>query len=342
MNLNTLKLTLIVLTALSILSCTKEEVNLNNLNETLIIRHKKADMPAYIHGNASEKVFLIVLHGGPGGNGLQYRINTIQGEIEKNNAVVYFDQRGSGTSQGSYSKNDVSIDVMAEDILALAKVIRSKYGEDSKLFLMGHSWGGTLGPAALLKDQSEFSGWIDVDGAHSWKSYNKVKNALLAKANEQIASGNSIDYWKGLISTVNNTASSFNEDDFFVLNKQSHALEKTLSKDKVIHESKSDYDGVYLSLLDFWNTLNVLSVLRKKGLFEFDYTDRLKEITIPSLVLWGKHDVIVPFTYAQEAYDKLGSSEKEIFVFEKSAHSPMSTEPELFSQKVISFINKHK
>jgi hypothetical protein len=34
---------------------------------------------------------------------------------------------------------------------------------------MGHSWGGTLGPATLLKDQSDFLGWIDVDGAHNTK-----------------------------------------------------------------------------------------------------------------------------------------------------------------------------
>ena len=33
--------------------------NIDNLDETIFVRHKDADMPAYIHGNASEKIFLI-------------------------------------------------------------------------------------------------------------------------------------------------------------------------------------------------------------------------------------------------------------------------------------------
>ena len=145
-----------MLLILGVISCSKENLNLNNLDETIIVRHKNADMPAYIHGNGSEKVFLIVLHDGPGGNGLKYRVNTIRTEIEKNNAVVYFDQRGSGNSQGNYSDKEVSLDIMAEDVLALAKIIKSKYGNDSKLFLMGHTWGGAMGTAVLLKNQNHF------------------------------------------------------------------------------------------------------------------------------------------------------------------------------------------
>jgi pimeloyl-ACP methyl ester carboxylesterase len=175
-------------------SCSKEEINYNNLNETFFVRHKNADMPAHVHGNGSEKVFLIILHGGPGGSGIGYRGNTIRSEIEKNNAVVYFDQRGSGSSQGNYTDEDVSIDIMAEDVLALTKVIRAKFGDDSKLFLMGHSWGGTLGPAVLLKNQDEFLGWIDVAGYHDpIGTYEEYKMVLTQSANEQIALGNSID-----------------------------------------------------------------------------------------------------------------------------------------------------
>ena len=57
-------------------SCSKDE-NISELSDTIFVRHKNADMPAYIHGNGSEKTFLIILHGGPGGFGLAYRSNTI-------------------------------------------------------------------------------------------------------------------------------------------------------------------------------------------------------------------------------------------------------------------------
>jgi len=347
-NITISKFTLFAITLLVLgsSSCSKEDVNINELNETIFVRHKKADMPAYIHGNASEKVFLIILHGGPGGSGLQYRVNAIRTEIEKNNAVVYFDQRGSGSAQGNYSEKEVSIDIMAEDVLALAKVIKAKYGNDSKLFLMGHSWGGALGPATLLKNQEVFSGWIDVDGSHDPKGlYDTYKVVFKEIADEQIALGNSIDYWKSILDLASNTG-AYSLENYYSLNRAANGVAEILAKDKVINESKADFgtdtpseNGPIVS----WNKYKIGQILDEKGLNEnVSYTNRLSEITIPSLVLWGKYDIVVPTLYAQEAFDNLGSSNKEIFIFEKSAHSPMYTEPDLFSNKVLEFINSHK
>ncbi len=347
MILSKVKIVVLALIIFGVFSCSKENDDINNLSKTIFVRHRQADMPAYIHGNASEKVFLIILHGGPGGTGLQYRMNTIKSEIEKNNAVVYFDQRGSGNSQGSYSEADVSIDLMAEDVLALAKVIKAKYGDDSRLFLMGHSWGGTLGPAVLLKNQKDFVGWIDVDGAHNSKGmYNEYKTTFKKIADEQIALQNNVNYWKNTLNLIQNVSSTYNEKDFYKLNGEAHKSEEKLVDDNVINKPRSDGEnslGQYNFLTTLWNTNKIQSILVKKGLFEkVSFTDRLSEITIPSLVLWGKYDIIVPTIYAQEAYDNLGANDKELFIFEKSAHSPMSNEPDLFAEKVIEFINQRK
>jgi len=130
---NTLKTILSVLLVLNVFSCSKDE-ELADLSDSFFVRHKKADMPAYIYGNGSEKVFLITLHGGPGGVGLGFRGDAFA-KIEKACAVVYFDQRGSGMSQGSYSENELNIDIMADDVFALVKTIRHKYGNDSRFFI---------------------------------------------------------------------------------------------------------------------------------------------------------------------------------------------------------------
>ena len=348
--LNKLTLAAVAILLFSVLSCTKEEINLNKLDETIFVRHKGADMPAYIHGNGSEKVFLIILHGGPGGNGLQYRNNAIKNRIEKNNAVVYFDQRNSGNSQGNHSEADVNIDTMAEDVLALAKVIKAKFGNDSKLFLMGHSWGGTLGPAALLKNQEDFTAWIDVAGAHSPKGmYEQYKVILKKIADEQIALGNSIDHWQTVLDMLQNVGQNYNVGDFFKLNRAAHAGEAKLEEDNLVNEvpidDSDDNNEIILTnpITATWNSNGVLDIIAfKNGLWEnISFTNRLSEITIPSLVLWGKYDLVVPTTYAQEAFDNLGSEDKDIFIFEKSAHSPMDNEPELFADKVIEFINGH-
>ncbi len=327
-------------------SCSEDD-NLSNLNDTLFVRHKNADMPAYIHGNASEKVFLIILHGGPGGFGLNYRGATIKSEIEKECAVVYFDQRGSGMSQGNYSESGVSIDIMAEDVLALSKVIKHKYGEDSKLFLMGHSWGGTLGPATLLKDQSDFLGWIDVDGSHNTKGlYEEYIANFRRVAAEQIDLENNVEYWNSVIDFVNSVPQQYTDiDDMYTLNNEAFEAELQLEASNVINKPE-DIDGKvifkYNILTLIWNLLKVQSILDRNLFENLTFTDRLSEITIPSLVLWGKHDMVVPIGFAQEAYDNLGSSEKELVIFERSGHSPMFSEPDLFADKVIEFIYQYK
>ena len=326
-------------------SCSKDE-NSNDLNDTLFVRHKDADMPAYIHGNASENIFLIILHGGPGGIGLTYRSSTIKSEIEKECAVVYFDQRGSGMAQGSYSENGINIDVMAEDVLALVKVVKHKYGNDSRFFLMGHSWGGTLGPATLLKDQSDFLGWIDVDGAHNPKGmYSEYIANFRRVASEQIEAENDIDYWESVIDLVNNVNPQYNIDDVYKLNSEAFEAESVLQDTGLINRDSESDDNIifkYNLITLFWNMWNTQSILDGDLFQNIDYTDRLSEITIPSLVLWGKHDMVVPIRFAQDSYDNLGSSEKELVIFENSGHSPMATEPDLFAEEVIQFINQNK
>lgn len=345
MNFSKLKIGVLLLVLLSIFSCTKDEMNLNNLNETIYLRHRQADMPAYVHGNASEKVFLLYLHGGPSGIGLEARINTMITEVEKNNAVVYFDQRGSGNAQGNYSEDDVSIDAMADDVLALIKVLRARYGDDAKFFLMGASWGGTLGSATLLKEQEAFLGWIDVAGVHSPKDlYNEYQIVLQEKANEQIALGNSTPHWEGVLELIQSVGSSYSNEDFSKLNGKAHESEGILAKDMVINEPQYlDEDGAAQKFAVRNNLETIMILTRKRGLFrDVSFTDRLSEITIPSLILWGKHDLVVPARFAQEAFDHLGADHKELFIFGRTGHSPLESEPDLFAEKVIEFINEYR
>ena len=212
---------------------------------------------------------------------------------------------------------------------------------------MGHSWGGTLGTAVLLKNQDEFLGWIEVCGGHNmFGLYEEYKKILPQTANEQIALGNSVDYWESVLDAVRNIGPNWSIDNHLELNKVANTVDRVLAEDNIINEPLLDLgDNPPRSngLLDLWNARKIGLILDyKQGLNEVNFTNRLPEITIPSIVLWGKHDHVVPIKFAHEAYDNLGSSDKDIFIFEKSGHSPHNTEPDLFATKVIEFINEHK
>lgn len=338
-----LKIVLLALTVLSVPSCSQDDT-LTNLSDTIFVRHKDADMPAYIYGDASEKIFLITLHGGPGGLGLSFRGSAFN-KIEKACAVVYFDQRGSGMAQGSYSENGIGVDVMAEDVLALVKVLRHKYGSDSRFFLLGHSWGGTLGTAILLKNQNEFSGWVQVDGSHNPKDLYMEYIANFGRvASEQIDLGNSIPFWESVNDLVLDVEPMFNKNDITKLNDKSFEAEDKLVSDNVINRQDPSDDTFfeYNLITAYWNAGNVQSQIDPGIQGILSYTNKLSEIQIPSLILWGKHDMVVPPSVAQEAYDNLGATIKELVIFERSGHAPMLSEADLFAEELILFINQNK
>lgn len=340
------------LAVLCILSCSQEDDG--DLSDTLYVRHKGADMPAHIYGNASDKVFLIILHGGPGGDGLSYRSGTIKSEIEKECAVVYFDQRGSGMSQGRYSEDGISVEIMTEDVLALVKVIQHKYGDDSRFFLMGHSWGGTLGTAVLLENQDVFKGWIEIGGAHDSKGvFFEYPRNYKRVADEQIALENNVSYWEGVKNKIDKLDTiTYSDDDFYTMNREATKAEEKLEDDGLINKTNSKIQREYVInaflrnnfLTVIWNNRQTQSILvEDQGIFrDLSFADRLNEITIPSLVLWGKYDMIVPPKFAQDAFEGLGSASKELVIFQNSGHTIMNHEPDLFAQEVIDFIKEHQ
>lgn len=341
----------IIFTAITLclVNACSDDFDLNNLDETIFVRHRNADMPAYIKGNANEKVFLITLNGGPGGVGLEFRGKAFS-EIENQYGVVYFDQRGSGNSQGHYSENGINIDIMAEDVLALVKVMKHKFGSDSRFFLLGQSWGGALGTATLLKDQSDFKGWIDVDGAYNAAGlYDLSIEAFTITANTQIALGNSVDFWESVLDLVSQVDPINNADDYSKLNRKGPQAEAKLAHDGLINSENNGEENNnllfhYNLLTNSWNGNQSNGILTgDHGFFQtIDFTSQLPGITIPTQFISGKYDMVVPIASAQTAFETIGSESKELLIFDRSGHSPPFSEPERFATEVLRFIDEHK
>lgn len=338
---------LIVSFTIILFSCKKNKDS--KLNETIYLRRNGADMPAYIHGNSSEKVFVVVLHGGPGGNGLEYRTGSFSEEMEKNYVMVYFDQRGQGMSQGRYSDDEISIDEMVKDVRALALMLKNKYGQDSKLFLFGHSWGGTLGSATMVTAdyQHLFNGWIEVDGAHDLiLLYTSAIKMFKRVGNEQIQLGNNTSYWQGVLTEVNKLDT--NVVDHSYLNQEGFKAEEKLAEDGFITKG-SPSKGSLTNSVVINNPItskvsgNFTSAeLEKKGMEMFSVSDKLHLITIPTLLLWGSYDFVVPPELGHDALSKISSTNKKLVLFETSGHSPMDNEAEKFTNEVKAFIELNK
>ena len=100
----------------------------------------------------------------------------------------------------------------------------------------------------------------------------------------------------------------------------------------------------YNILTAIWNSDQIASILiYDQGLFQtVDFTNQLPDITIPSLFISGQYDMTVPVASAQKAFENIGSEVKELKIFERSGHSPASSEAERFAAEVLRFIDANK
>jgi len=307
------------------------------------LESKGAIMPVWVKGNKQSNVFLLLLHGGPGDSAMYYSTFDAFEKLEKDYALVYWDQRMSGAAQGNAKPESINLEQFVEDLEKVVTLIRHKYNNPA-LFLLGHSWGGTLGTAFLINpaNQTNISGWIELNGGHNLKDgLIHSKEWVIEKAEEQIALGKDVNYWRKELAWYDNVIFSNDNaifrhyDNLHKLNAYyvdtSNAFEAPFSwlfnSPYAISVFLNPYYGIKYNNFELWN---------------INLTPEMNKIKIPSLILWGKHDGVFPIVLAHEAYENIGSDNKYLHVFEYSAHNPCFEEPDLFVDRVRIFINEYK
>ena len=345
-----------------LICCSKEE-NYDRIEDNFYLRNDGADLPVYVEGNLSSKTFIIVLHGGPGGNAHVYNtgLPEFSDRMEKKFVMVYYDQRGSGVSMGNYKASELTVEKHVEDLDLLISLLDYKYGKDIKIFLFGHSWGGTLGTAYLLQRNfdNRISGWIEADGGHNFFGVLEIIESFKIIGSEQIQDNNSESFWKEVISYCNDIdTSNITDGNISKLNSYAYKAESNLFKDGVIQynidsTSLFEYLGGLVNHYFFspynpvTSTVNLYFSSSGFGMFhevkDLEYSSKLKNIDVPTLILWGRYDMVIPVELGEQAYEQIGTVEeyKHIYIFETAGHSPMANYPYEFSRRMIDFVEEY-
>lgn len=331
---------------LMLLSCTKKNTA---TSERFFFRNDGADLSVQVDGNIASKVFILLLHGGPGGSSSKYNSNYFSDRLEESYAMVYFDQRGNGASQGSYSQFDLTLEQNSKDIYALVRFLKKKYGEDISLFLMGHSWGGMTSTHALIHTdvQSELKGWIEIAGNYDYTRNNiEAVKLFLDEGNQQLSAGNHVDFWQELlddVALIDTTA--ITAQDQSTLNYNGRLAEGKIADITVDPYSNSSEFGWSSDpeggVVTFMNNISVNPLLNQQSANN-SLSDQVHHIAIPSLFMWGKYDFIVPRAMGVYAHGNVGTVNKELVIFQHSGHFLMKNEPDLFVQEVSDFVELYK
>jgi pimeloyl-ACP methyl ester carboxylesterase len=311
--------------------------------------NKGAKMPIVVRGNIPSGIFIVFIHGGPGGTALQKIGLPAFTSLEKNYGTVFWDQRGSGSSQGNSTDKRLTLDQFVEDLDKLIDLLHAKYNSP-KIFLMGHSWGGCLGTAYLSNPsrQNKIRGWIEVDGAHNNPMGDDLSLAWVTDyAHKSIAQNIDVDFWKYALDWYAqnpNFTSDQLEHYVFVTKANGYIHDPDLKRDPVTFPDYS-YSYVFNSPADITQVLtNYNHVIQKFIISDIDLTSQMKNITIPTLIVWGKYDGVIPFAMAVQAFTALGTNtqEKAILELPDSGHEGFYEEPDLFVAGVQSFVERYK
>ena len=333
-----------------LIACAKQEVK---TKERFFFRNGKADMMVLVEGNISSNTFILLLHGGPGGNGSEYNFGTYAKLLEEQYAVVYLDQRGQGASQGNYDNEAITVHTMAKDVYELTKLLKAKYGTSSSIFLFGHSWGGMLGTAALVETdiQTQINGWIDADGAHSIPLLNKEAIKMFELYSQQVLNQEpQNELWGEIADFISEIdTNNITLEQGGLINSYGHEVESSIANITYDEEEAqmSLFEYVFINPTSPYTSF-ITGRLTSLGLYneieKKSYSNQLYKINIPCLFLWGVFDFVVPPALGYEAYEKVStpSANKSLILYETSGHSPMSNEPEKFANDIIAFVERYK
>jgi pimeloyl-ACP methyl ester carboxylesterase len=91
---------------------------------------------------------------------------------------------------------------------------------------------------------------------------------------------------------------------------------------------------------------NILPAVRSPGylaaittLVGYDIRDRLEEIEVPTLIVWGRNDRIVPVPAAFSYEKRIGSNARKV-IFDQCGHCPQLERPVRFNRELEGFLSR--
>lgn len=313
--------------------------------DLFFLERKGAVMPISVRGNVDSGTFILFLHGGPGASAQGYKLAPVMEEMEARYACVYWDQRGSGSSQGSPAPETFSVDEVVADTDAVVKLLRHRYPV-KHLFLVGWSWGGFLGTAYLVDPahQASVTGYVMVDG-----SFDVVHGVAMSvqfvieHAEAQVAAGVDVELWQAALDWARATPlEHLDQENLMRLHDYVAAAHGYVWNEQAVGE-QSLVDELR-DPADLYAMLNNGAQALGPGGYELtglNLTPQMSSIVVPTLITWGRHDGILPVALAQQAYDALGThpSSKSVVILENSAHGGLFEESDRWLQVATAFID---
>ncbi len=257
--------------------------------------------------SGGDKTGLVTLHGAPG---MANRAGTWAtfAPFQDRFRVVAYDHRGCGESG---DLPPYSHDQFCDDLEQLRQALGL-----GKIVLAGGSYGGMLALEYALRHQEHLHALVLRDTVANHRFHDVAKERALASRFPMDEAGLERLF----------AGRTTSDDDFREL------IRMIMPLYTVEYDPERDARAVEAMQLHY-QTHN-WAFGRNQA--TYDITDRLHEITVPTLITAGRHDWITPLEANEEIAE--GIPNAELVVFEHSGHSPQEEERERWLEVVGAFL----
>jgi pimeloyl-ACP methyl ester carboxylesterase len=299
-----------------------ERVVLNGRKEWITVRGRDATRPV-----------LLFLAGGPGASELATVRNTLGG-LEERFVVVVWEQPGAGKSFRAMARSRITVETYLEDADALLEILAARFGRE-KVYVIGESWGSFL---AMLVAERNPRRVKAVFGTGQMVAFRENDIAcyrlMLAWARERgdakkvktlERQGPPPYHGRG----VARKQAAYLMDTFAYMREVSgvHTRGNTLADIMSSEYTCIDRINWIRGLVDCQNDVY-------PRLWDLDLRTAAPRIEVPVTFLVGRHDVNASLPLLESYSALLQAPSKEIVWFERSGHTPWSSEPERFIEEV--------
>ncbi|WP_405039883.1 alpha/beta fold hydrolase [Serinicoccus sp. LYQ92] len=144
-----------------------------SIAELTTVRIGGHDQGLMIRGTDTDNPVLLFLAGGPGGSELGAMRRHLP-ELEEHFVVVTWDQRGAGTSYPALDRTrTLSLESYVSDTIELTNHLRRSFEADD-IYLLGQSWGTTLGVLAVQREPDLYRAFIGTGQMVSQRATDRI------------------------------------------------------------------------------------------------------------------------------------------------------------------------
>lgn len=246
-----------------------------------------------IVGDKTDNAPLLLIHGGPGSTHNYFEVLDSLAETT-HRQVISYDQIGCGESFLDGHKELWNLKTWTDELIALRKHLRL-----DRVHLLGQSWGGMLIIAYMIDCKPQGVESIIL-------SSTLPSSSLWGREQQRLISFMPEDEQRAIARAVE--TGDFNEPDYLKANDHYtvlHADEITDSTPECFRRKKRFGTESYIKA---WgpNEYTPTGTLK-----DFEYTDRLHEITVPTLIISGTNDECTPLI-AKTMFDRIPNARWEL------------------------------